>query len=187
MESDDENEIGGWDRVVSQLRIFVNVLPSPRAVTVSIVVASNCGRLRRRYLLSLCLIARIYCLIEEVADNRCRGLLKLYPRVLEALKRTSLPFRRKLPAGTDEEADESAPASSEAENPPIPCLTISPYAITEQFMNRLINEHKIDYIIHGTVMILVYFRMGLMLMPWQSKLAVTSRLSALKLAPAQIL
>lgn len=25
----------------------------------------------------------------------------------------------------------------------------APYAITEQFMNRLFNEHKIDYIIHG--------------------------------------
>lgn len=25
----------------------------------------------------------------------------------------------------------------------------APYAITEDFMNRLFNEHKIDYIIHG--------------------------------------
>ena len=25
----------------------------------------------------------------------------------------------------------------------------APYAITEQFMNRLFNEHRIDYIIHG--------------------------------------
>ena len=25
----------------------------------------------------------------------------------------------------------------------------APYEITEQFMNRLFNEHKIDYIIHG--------------------------------------
>lgn len=25
----------------------------------------------------------------------------------------------------------------------------APYAITEEFMNRLFNEHKIDYIIHG--------------------------------------
>ncbi|KAK4842206.1 hypothetical protein QYF36_017589 [Acer negundo] len=38
----------------------------------------------------------------QVADNRSRGLLKLYPRVLEALKRTLLPFRQKLPAGTYE-------------------------------------------------------------------------------------
>ncbi|KAK1550251.1 hypothetical protein Q3G72_016154 [Acer saccharum] len=66
-------------------------------------------------------------------------------------------------------------------------IASAPYAITEQFMNRLFNGHKIDYIIHGTVLILVYFQMGLMLMPWQSKLAVTSRLSALKVSPAQIL
>lgn len=28
-------------------------------------------------------------------------------------------------------------------------ITNAPYAITEEFMNRLFNEHKIDYIIHG--------------------------------------
>ncbi|KAK1550830.1 hypothetical protein Q3G72_025518 [Acer saccharum] len=119
------------------------------------------------------------------------GLLKLYPRVLEALKRTLLPFRRKLVqmrflhkllcfqkqrlvlVSGLKWVDE--------------VIASAPYAITEQFMNRLFNEHKIDYIIHGTVLILVYFQMGLMLMPWQSKLAVTNRLSALKVSPAQIL
>lgn len=28
-------------------------------------------------------------------------------------------------------------------------IASAPYEITEQFMNRLFNEHKIDYIIHG--------------------------------------
>ncbi|KAK4834289.1 hypothetical protein QYF36_020315 [Acer negundo] len=112
------------------LGFVVNVLPSPRAVTVSVsvdvvVVASNCGRLCRRYrLLSassqefiaslrrlgqaenawLSLFplttpnpAELQKLVSiQVANNRSRGLLKLYPRVQEALKRTLLPFRRKL-------------------------------------------------------------------------------------------
>ncbi|KAI9188532.1 hypothetical protein LWI28_024587 [Acer negundo] len=47
------DEARGYIGFGPNLRFVVNVLPSPRAVTVSIyvdvVVASNCGRLRRRY------------------------------------------------------------------------------------------------------------------------------------------
>ncbi|CAN6801874.1 unnamed protein product [Brassica oleracea] len=60
----------------------------------------------------------------------------------------------------------------------------APYAITEEFMKRLFDEYRIDYIIHG--MILTFFLMELMLMPWLRRLGGISRSSVLKEFPALI-
>ncbi|KAF6136460.1 hypothetical protein GIB67_035019 [Kingdonia uniflora] len=54
----------------------------------------------------------------------------------------------------------------------------APYAITKEFMKKLFNEYKIDYIIHGDDPCLLPEE--LMLMPLLKRMVVISRSNALK-------